>query len=371
MSWAVEIAAAVTDATIDRFDCNISQLSSYIGKAGSLAATIPIPNQQIGDRCQAIKGRGGQLTAYVYHDNELWWGGTVSGTPLKGGGRHGSTMGITGATVESYLDRREIRTDTTWTDIEQVEILRGAWNSVQNTADGNLGIDVPTIPATGVTRRLKVLRSEARTWGSAVAEIAAPIDGLEWLIDVYADGNGTRHRQLIAGSPKIGRASRPQLFAFPGSILDYSLDWDALAGATSFQARGDAVGALSGNQRQPLLSTAGAYDATDLLAHGMLRFDATVDHSGAKLPSQVNGYAQRDLAKGAGAIPIIDISVGLAGFNRSILGSVFTATIDDFAFKRGPNGEPGYSSRNRCIGYEITPAERGNPDQAHLIIEAA
>jgi hypothetical protein len=367
----VEIAEAVTDTTIDRFECNISQLSSYIGKAGALTATIPIPNQTIGDRCQAIKGRGGQLTGYVYHGADLWWGGIISGTPLKGGGRHGSTMGLSAATFESYAGRREVRTDTTWTDVEQLEILRGAWNAMQSTADGNLGVTVPAMPASGITRRTKALRSEAKTWAAVIGEISTPVDGFEWLIDVYADGNGTRYRQLIAGSPKVGRAVRPEVFAFPGSIIDYSLDWDALAGATSFQARGDAVGALSGNQRQPLLSTAGAYDATDLLNHGMLRFDATVDHAGAKLVSQVNNYAQRDLAKGAGAIPIIDISVDLAGFNRSILGSVFTVQIDDFAFKRGPNGEPGYVGQHRCIGYEITPAERGQPDQVHLIIEDA
>lgn len=366
--WSVVLATAIGDVTIDRFDCNISQLSSYIGKNGALQASVPITNAAIGAKCQAVAGRAGQLTAYVYHDTELWWGGLVNSTPIKGG-RTGPTMDLTGASFESYLDRREIRTNTTWNNVEQVEIARTAWNTVQNTADGNLGINVPSAAASGMLRQLTVLRTEARTWSSVLKEISGRANGFEWLIDVYDDGTGARFRELKIGYPQIGRARFDQVFSYPGNIIDYTLDWDALAGATSFQGRGDAVGPTNGSQQQPLMTAAGAYDATDLLAHGSVRFDATIDRQGVKDSATLNSAIGQVLATRAGAVPFIDIAVQLGGFNRSILGSTFQAQIDDFVFPQGPGGAPGYVGRYRCIGYEVKPEERGSTDEIKLIIE--
>lgn len=370
--WNVLIATARGDKTIDRFDCNIGSLSSYIGKNGALQATIPIPNAAIGARCQAIRGRAGQLSGYVYYGSDLWWGGLINSTPIKGG-RTGSTMGLAGASFESYAGRREVRTDNVWNRVEQLEFPRTAWNAMQSTADGNLGITVPAAAASGVTRDLTVLRSEARTWASVLNETSSRDDGYEWLIDVYDDGTGKRYRELKTGYPTIGRARFDQIFTYPGNIIDYSIDDDALAGATSFQARGDSVGppAAGGSSQQPLMSTAGAFDATDLLSSGFLRFDATTDRQGVKDQYTLNNWAARDRALRSGAVPLIDISVQLGGFNRSILGSTFQAQIDDFVFPRGANGEPGYVSRQRCIGYEVKPYERGTADEIKLIIEPA
>ncbi len=366
--WNVVFATAIGDKTVDRFDCSISQLSRYIGKPGTISATIPIPNQGIGDRCQAIAGRAGQLTAYVYYGSDIWWGGTVDTSPLKGG-RHGPSLEITGSTFDAYLGRREVRTDTVWSQVEQVETIRTAWNSVQATADGNLGISVPAVPASGVLRDLTVLRSQARKWADVIKEVSNRADGYEWLVDVYDDGTGARFRELKVGYPQIGRAKFDQVFSYPGSIIDYTYDRDSLAGATSFQASGDAVGPAYNGQAQPLMSTIGAYDATDLLATGFLRFDSTTPRQGVIDVNTLNAWAARDLARAAGAVPFLDFSVQMAGFNQSVLGSVFTAQIDDFTFPKGANGAPGYSARHRCIGYEVHPAERGTVDEIKLIIE--
>jgi hypothetical protein len=367
-SWSVLFATAIGDVTIDRFDCNITGLSRYIGKAGTLAAKIPITNQSIGDRCQAIAGRAGLLTAYVYYGADLWWGGLVNSTPLKGG-RAGATLDISAATFESYPDRREVRADSSWNQ-EQLEYPRTAWNAIQSTADGNLGVTVPAVsPASGVVQQLGVLRSEARTWGSVLKETSGKANGYEWLIDVYDDGTGARFRQLTFGYPQIGRARFDQIFSYPGNIVDYTIDHDALAGATSFQSRGDAVGAPHNGQQQPLMSTAGAYDATALLGSGSVRFDATQDRQGVTDPATLNAWTAQALATRAGAVPFLDISVQLGGFNQSILGSTFQAQIDDYAFPQGPNGAPGFVGRHRCIGYEVKPYERGNADEIKLIIE--
>jgi hypothetical protein len=372
--WNVLIATARGDKTIDRFDCSIGSLSSYIGKPGALGATIPIPNQQIGERCQAIRGRAGQLAGYVYYGADLWWGGLINATPIKGG-RTGASMGIAGASFESYPGRREVRTDNQWIGVEQLEFPRIAWNAMQSTADGDLGVTVPAAGSSGVKRDLTVLRSEVRTWASVLNETSTRENGYEWMIDVYDDGSGKRYRELKTGYPTIGRARFDQVFTYPGNIIDYSIDDDALAGATSFQARGDSVGPVGPfpgqSSQQPLMSLAGAYDAADLLANGHLRFDATADRQGVKDQGTLDQWAGRDLALRSGAVPLIDIAVQLGGFNRSILGSTFQAQIDDFVFPRGANGAPGYVSRQRCIGYEVKPYERGSADEIKLIIESA
>jgi hypothetical protein len=369
--WSVLFATARGDKTIDRFDCNIQQLSRYIGKAGALTGQIAITNPAIGARCQALAGRAGQLTAYVYYGAELWWGGLVNTTPLTSG-RKGVFMDFAAATFESYLDRREVRADNFWSGIEQVEYLRTAWNTVQNTADGNLGISVPAVTSTGTPRDLTVLRSEARTWGSVVKEVSNRAGGYEWIIDFYDDGQGNRYRTLNVGYPQIGRAQFQQVITYPGKIVEYTIDRDALAGATSFQSQGDSVAPPPANgstSQQPLMSTLGAYDATDLLNNGHLRFDATVNRQGVKDLATLNGYTGQDLAVHGGAVPIVDISVIPGGFNQSILGTVFQAQIDDYAFPAGPNGAPGYIGWHRCIGYEVKPFQHGAVDEIHLIIE--
>lgn len=370
--WNVLIATARGDKPVDRFDCNIGSLSSYIGKNGALAATVPIPNRAIGERCQAIAGRAGQLAAYVYYGADLWWGGLVERTPVKGG-RTGPSMEISASSFEAYPARREIRTDSSW-NMEQLEYPRTAWNAIQSTADGDLGITVPAVAAaSGISRAYSVLRSDARTWQSLLKETAAYADGYEWIIDVYDDGTGKRYRELKSGSPTLSRPRFDQVFSYPGNIVDYSLDWDSTAGATSFQERGDSVGdpAPGGSSQQPLMSTAGAFDATDLLNNGFVRFDATTDRQGVKDRATLDNYGARDVKQRSGAIPLLDISVQLGGFNRSILGATFQAQIDDYLFKQGANGAPGYVSRHRCIGYEVKPYERGSADEIKLIIEPA
>lgn len=371
-AWNVVIAKAIGDVTIDRFDCSINSLSSYIGKNGALAASIPIPNRAIGERCQAVAGRAGQLSAYVYYGSELWWGGLVNSTPVKGG-RGGLSMDLAGASFESYAGRREIRTDSSW-NMEQLEYPRTAWNAMQAFGSGNLGVTVPPVDVpSGISRQYSVLRSEARTWQSLLHETAAYADGYEWIIDVYDDGTGGRYRELKSGSPTLSRPRFDQVFSYPGNIIAYSLDWDATAGATSFQERGDSVAdpAPGQSSQQPLMSTAGAYDAMDLLTSGFIRFDATTDRQGVKDRATLNRYGARDVKQRAGAIPLLDISVQLGGFNRSILGATFQAQIDDYVFPRGADGAPGYVSRHRCIGYEVKPYERGSADEIKLIIEPA
>lgn len=366
--WSVLFATALGDKTIDRFDCKISTLSRYIGKNGALSATIPVPNSAVGDRCQAIAGRAGQLTAYVYHGDELWWGGLVNATPIKGG-RTGPSLGVSGAVFDSYLDRREVRTPYTYRQTEQVEIIRDAWQSVQRDPGGNLGILVPPVPPSGIRRDLDVARSEARTWSKVIKEIAGLDDGYEWIIDFYDDGQGRRVRELKVGYPQIGRPDKEQLFSYPGNILDYDYDADALAGATSYQGRGDSVGEQTGNTQQPLMTSLGAFDAADLLASGSLKTDATIDRQGVTDLGTLNSWTQKALNRGAGAVPFLDITVSLGGFNQSILGSVFRAQIDDLLFRRGPDGEPGYIGRHRCIGYEIKAPQRGDVGEVKLIIE--
>lgn len=366
--WSVLFATARGDRTIDQFDCKISTLSRYIGKNGSLSASIEVPNQAIGDRCQAIAGRAGQLSAYVYHGQELWWGGLVNTTPIKGG-RTGASMGVTAAVFDSYLDRREVRKTIAYRQTEQVEIVRDAWQQVQGAPAGDLGILVPPVPASGVRRDLTVTRSEARTWSSVVKEIAGRENGYEWIIDFYDDGAGNRVRELKVGYPRIGRPDTEQLFTYPGNILDYDHDADALAGATSFQGRGDSVGEQAGNTQEPLMTALGAFDAVDLLASGSLQFDTTIDRQGVKDIRTLNDWTARSLTAAAGAVQFTDITVQIQGFNQSILGTMFRVEIDDFLFPRGPEGQPGYSGRHRCIGYEVRPPARGSAGDVKLIIE--
>lgn len=391
MNWRIEFALATTDQTVDSFECEISQLSRYISKTGTLKGSVPIISPDTGRRIATVLGGEGRMAMYAYYGEECWWGGFLDRTMLKSNA-FGAMLDFEGATFEAWLDRREVRTDEAFTNMEQTEYARWLWDYMQRGGDGcTLRISTDFRPINSVKRDMSWKRSETKTVGSILKEMSNRVGGYEWIIDCYTDGT-TRYRDLVVGYPAIGRPETNLVLTYPGDITEYDIEGDALDGATSFQARGkapDPVGTPNSSRgvydpktgettvigtppkgsekTEPIMS--GEYHSTAYLKSGYVRTDATVDRDTVTEVSTLNKWAElaRDMRSGPLVLPSVLTRMGR--MTQAVLGSNIMLRINDHPFPPGPYGEPGYEHTARCIGYEINPGEYGAPDLAKIIFE--
>ncbi|WP_225802508.1 hypothetical protein [Streptomyces sp. NK15101] len=362
----------LTDQTLDILPLRDVSFDDYIGKAGSLSGTIPIPDKAIADRVKKV--REGRTSVYLERGGDLWWGGIVWTSTLQSSGRGVLTLGIQAATFDSYAGRRRIRTDITYdTPTDQVEIARRLWREldVQTYPDApegeeprRLGItfgdEVPKFKKTASWRK-----GDETVYLEALDQLAATENGFEHQIMVYRDPvTGRRIRQLRLGEPKIVTGATDLVFDRPGVILSYSFPYDATRGGTTALARGASTNANAAAESRPIFS-AQQY-ASDLLVEGWPLIDLSSDHNEITDPLALDSVAATELAQARGAVVIPSISIHLGGIvPPALLGRVARIRITDEWYSQG------LDARYRIIGTKITPPERGRPDTAELYLEEA
>jgi len=375
--WRVVFARTDTDATVAEFDCAISKLGRYVSpKVGELQIQIPVPNHEVGETATQILDGAGLMSMYVYRNEEVWWGGFMDEVGIDSAGDY-PIVAVTGATFESYVDRREARTDESLT-MDQTMIAKWLWDHMQGYKGGDIRVDTPDPAPSGRVRTMSWKRSDTRTIGSILKEVSNRANGFEWMIDTYVDDTGMRNRRLMTGYPAIGRPDSGLVLTFPGDIINYKITDASLDGAISFQARGkapDPVGtaAPSGgggtaSEKQPPIMSKIVVDEA-LLDAGYTLTDATVDRPTVTQVETLDEWAElaRDLRSGPMLMPAVTCRID--NFNQSILGSVVKLRINDYLWPPGPTGAPGFEITARVIGYEVDPGEFGADDIVRLMFE--
>ncbi|MCD2465052.1 MULTISPECIES: hypothetical protein [unclassified Streptomyces] len=362
----------LTDQTLDILPLRDVSFDDYIGKAGSLSGTVPIPDKAIADRVKKV--REGRTAVYLERGGDLWWGGIVWTSTLQSSGRGVLTLGVQAATFDSYAGRRRIRTDITYdTPTDQLEIARRLWREldVQTYPDApageeprRLGItfgnEIPKFQKTASWRK-----GDETVYLEALDQLAATEDGFEHQILVYRDpATGQRIRQLRIGEPKIVTGATDLVFDRPGVILSYSFPYDATRGGTTAVARGASTNSNAAAESRPLFS--GTQYASDLLVDGWPLIDLSSDHNEISDPLALDSVATTELAQARGAVVIPSISIHLGGIvPPALLGRVARIRITDEWYSQG------LDARYRIVGVKITPPERGRPDTAELYLEEA
>ncbi|MEU4081573.1 hypothetical protein DEJ45_14655 [Streptomyces venezuelae] len=362
----------LTDQTLDILPLRDVSFDDYIGKAGSLSGTVPIPDKAIADRVKKV--REGRTAVYLERGGDLWWGGIVWTSTLQSSGRGVLTLGIQAATFDSYAGRRRIRTDITYdTPTDQLEIARRLWREldVQTYPDApageeprRLGItfgnEIPKFQKTASWRK-----GDETVYLEALDQLAATENGFEHQILVYRDPvTGQRIRQLRIGEPKIVTGATDLVFDRPGVILSYSFPYDATRGGTTAVARGASTNANAAAESRPIFS--GTQYASDLLVDGWPLIDLSSDHNEITDQLALDSVAATELAQARGAVVIPSISIHLGGIvPPALLGRVARIRITDEWYSQG------LDARYRIIGVKITPPERGRADTAELYLEEA
>ncbi|MEU9310081.1 hypothetical protein [Streptomyces sp. NPDC048256] len=365
-----------TDDTIDILPLRDVTVDDYIGKAGSLSGTVPVPNAQVAARVRRIEE--GRTAVYLQRGNDLWWGGIIWTSTLQSDDRGVLTLGIQAATFESYAGRRRIRQDLTFSGSnDQLEVARRLWRHLQT---GELVDDgTPALPTggdigvtfgqelSGVTRAVSYRDGDESVYLEAIDALAALENGFEHYIAVYRDPvTGTRVRRLRLGSPKITTGSTDLVMDRPGTILSYTFPRDATRGGTTARARGATDNTNQAVESRPLFADADIPDGEDLIKVGYPRVDLASDHNDIASTTILRSLANAELAEGTGAVVIPEISVRLDDLVPSaLLGRTVRLRITDEWWTEG------LDARYRIIGVKVSPAQRGRPDTAELYLEDA
>ena len=132
------------------------------------------------------------------------------------------TMQIFAHSFEYYPSKRLITSDMTFASIEQRNIFRSLWTTLQSETNSNMNVNVPSSFDTVVTKDLTVLESDFKYYHEVMTSIADAVDGFDWYISVTKDGTLYR-KDLLIGYPILGTSSGTAnvVFEYPGNITQY------------------------------------------------------------------------------------------------------------------------------------------------------
>ncbi|WP_416977632.1 hypothetical protein [Streptomyces sp. T028] len=365
----------LSDRTIDILPLRDVTVDDYLGKAGSLSGTIPVPDAAMAARVRRIEE--GRTSVYLQRGTDLWWGGIIWTSTLQSDDRGVLTLGIQAATFESYAGRRRIRQDLTFTDMDQLELARGLWRHLQTgTVDpldegeeppvdgGDIGVTYGT-ETSEQTRSATYRNGDETVYLEALEALAALEHGFEHHIAVYRDPvSGKRVRQLRLGSPQIAIGTTDLVMDRPGSVLSYSFPRDATRGGTTARARGGTNNTNQAEESRPVY--ADADEATAQITAGYPRVDLSSDHNETTSTTVLKSLATAELKQATGAVVIPEISVRLDDLvPPALLGRTIRLRIADEWWTEG------LDARYRIVGVKVSPAQRGRPDTAELYLEEA
>ncbi|MGW6459288.1 hypothetical protein ACWF94_25745 [Streptomyces sp. NPDC055078] len=346
-----------SDSAIDVLPLQGIEYDDYLGKPGSLSATLPIPDRRMAERVhQLVEGR---TAVYLERDGHVCWGGILwTLTPaMDEQGR--VTVALQAATFDSYAGRRRIRRDLVFTNTDELAIVRALWDYMQGTPGGDIRVghaqDRP-----GAERTVTYRDGDETLVEEAINELAGIEPGFEYLVSVHRDpATGLRVKRLLFGSPRIRIGEGTTVLDLPGDILSYSFPRDATRGGTTARARGGTPGSAS----RPVISDEQV--AQDLIDGGYPRLDTTSDHSSINDKPVLNAIARADLAALRGPVVIPSVRIRLsAATTPSLLGTTVRLRIRDVWFSEG------LDAAYRVIGIRVAPPERGRAETADLYLEA-
>lgn len=361
-------ADLLSDLTLDEMKVQGVKFDRRIIMPGTFKGILPITDSSLADRARRfVEGR---TVVHVYRGRDIWGTYLLWTITPQSGERGQVTLNLQGATLESYLHRREIRQDLSFVQQDQLAIARGLISSMQAAASGDIGLTVDTT-LSGVLRDRPYLRSEAATYGQRLEELANLIDGFEYTVRTFVDpSTQQRVRQFVTGYPTIGQQRVDHVFAKPGNVISWSYPGDATRGGTSFQTRGDTVEEDVTEDSQPLMSN--VWNADELLAGGWPLLDVTEDRQSVTDVGTLDEWAQSLRERLSGSVRIPQATVRLyedTSWSPNRLGDRVRLTLVDEWWPR-KDGAPTFSKSWRVVGAEITPVSRDDgQESAKLIFE--
>lgn len=367
--YTYRFANLLSDSDLCELEVTDARFDRRIVQPGAFSGNIPIVNPDI--RVQAQKIVPAKTVVHVYRDSEIWGTYIIWTARVRSSSRGAPVMEITGATLESWFDRRIIDVDQSYTNTDQFTIARGLIAQAQIgwfPYAGNANMSITTgSNLSGVNRDRHYYVTDGASVGQRLQELAAVDNGFEYMINTYNDySTNTRKRQFLM-SNSFGNSNLEVVYTYPGNISSYDISYDATTAATAFWTRGDSIDDDVTGTSTPLM-TAAPVLADDWLLSAFPHLDKIVDYSSVTVLTTLENYAAwwRDNHAGIVAVPVIEMNTTneFTLIAPSALGTTAQFLIEDEFFGHGD-----FSSENRIIGIEVTPPSRGAQEVIRFVIE--
>ncbi|MEV4438979.1 hypothetical protein AB0K09_08170 [Streptomyces sp. NPDC049577] len=350
-----------SDQVLDTLPLTEVQYDDYIGKPGSLTATIPLPDAALAQRARAAL-EPGRTAVWLERGTEIWWGGILWTCTPAGDERGRAEVQIQAGTFDSYLDHRILSSDLNLSG-DQFDLVRRILDHIQGVEGGDIGLVYGT-EASGVNRTRSFAMSDVARVREILDTLAAMDDGFEWRVHCYRDTQtGARVKQLQLGHPVIRTGATDIVLDRPGPVLSYSLPSDATVQANAWQSRGASVNRNQARESAPLLSRP-LWNRDDILVGGWPRLDGTSDYSDISDQALLDAHALADWRRAARPQVIPEITVRVDGrITPALLGSALRLRMHDLWHAEGSD------TRFRIVGLAVTPPSRGQAETAKLYLE--
>lgn len=260
---------------------------------------------------------------------------------------------------EHYPKKRIIRSDLTYSGVDQRNIFRDLWDQMQAPVGGNANINVPSAFSTLVPIDLTILATEFKYYDNVMTSLSNAVDGFDWYISVTKDGILYR-KDLRIGYPTLGTSESPGMtvFEYPGNITQYYLTEPMADAGTHIYV----IGAGEGSDM-----LIGTYINTDAISGGSLIWDANVSRKDINSQELLDGLAAQEGHIRTPPMSVIKMNVkgNLAPeFGSYNLGDACKIVIRD---PRWPGN--GFSSVKRLLKWELKPQSSESTEEAMLVFE--
>ncbi|MCT4355841.1 hypothetical protein M5362_22125 [Streptomyces sp. Je 1-79] len=348
-----------TDQVLDVLPLTEAKFDDFIGKSGSLSATVPLPNPALAVRARAAL-QPGRTAVWLERDGDIWWGGVLWTCTPSTDDRGRSQVQFQAGTFDSYLDHRILSGDLVGASTDQFDIARALVDHAQKQVGGDIGISLGA-EMSGIRRDFSYGYTALARVRELLDKLAQLADGFEWRVHCYRDAQGRRVKRLQLGHPTIRTSHADIVLDHPGQVLTYSLPTDSTVQANVWVARGESDNTDQSQESKPLTVSASA--EADLAA-GWPRLELSSDHSGVKDGATLASLAQAELARQRRPEQIPELTVRVDGrITPALLGALVRLRIRDLWHPEG------LDKQYRIVGIAVEPPQRTKPETATLYLE--
>ncbi|RYJ22432.1 hypothetical protein CU044_5945 [Streptomyces sp. L-9-10] len=348
-----------TDQVIDVLPLTETKFDDYIGKPGSLTATIPLPGPALAQRAR-LALQPGRTAVWLERDGDIWWGGVLWTCTPQSDEQGRMKVQFQAGTFDSYLDHRILSGDLLGTATDQFDIVRTLIGHAQEQPGGDIGISAgPEL--SGVVRNYSYGYSSLARIRELIDQLAQLADGFEWRVHCHRDAQGRRVKRLQLGSPAIVTGHTDLVLDQPGTVISYNLPADSTVQANVWVARGESANTDQSQESLPL--TVRAESAEDI-AEGWPRLESTSDHSSVQDEAVLASFARAELARQRRPEVIPELTVRMDGrVTPALLGARIRLRLHDLWHPKGSD------HRYRIVGLAVTPPQRTASETATLYLE--
>jgi hypothetical protein len=296
--------------------------ASYIDAlngAGSATVTLPLRHNRPGQPQVVTAASLAPARTYlaIERDGVPRWAGPIwqaSASPDN------NVLQLNALGPHSYLRRRFVRTDLTYSQIDQYDICRAIIDYAQGQTGGDIGIDTTAANLSGVLRDRTYPAFERRNVGTIIEQLAAVNNGFTFRYTPVRTVSTYGWQHTLSDS--VGR-STDVVFEFGTncSLVSHRLDTSLIASQV------DALGA--GNGPDKLIATSS--DPGLLSTYPLL--EATTTHSDVVAAGTLSSYAAFRLQRGSEPLQFVRLEVFPDG-----IPSVGSYQVGDLVDVRGEYG---------------------------------